>query len=378
MSTPLWVSQRGVSHLLHFIVDKLDAAQAQGKTLVRTIKLDAKSFPALFHAEFEADKEQYWGYLEQMASQGWFSIKLDRPQAGQAKYECNPRLAVLDETAIRQVAGRISRVKSASELWRESVFSKLTTSDKVREVVVRHKIEIPSRSPDEIITQLNQLPILANEPLLLREVSARLFWGHSKVLDKRQQLVAALLGLEECPFPEMPIQLQVFLPQGGFDGVLFIENQATFEQATRDESGRYLRLALVFASGFKSGAKRLRSKNGASIYFASHGVLSLEDTNKLLLWLRGGMEIPSWFWGDLDFAGMEILATLRQTFPSVEAWKLGYASMLAILKRGGGHEPDVAGKSQQRAIANTGCAFADSELLPALHQTGKFIDQEII
>lgn len=75
-----------------------------------------------------------------------------------------------------------------------------------------------------------------DSPLMLREVSSKLFWGMSKVLDSRTGLVAALLGVDECPFPESPIQLQVFLPPGGFSGVLFIENLMSFEQAIRSRS----------------------------------------------------------------------------------------------------------------------------------------------
>ena len=94
----------------------------------------------------------------------------------------------------------------------------LDCDDVVRDLVCRARIEIPGRTPAEVVAQLKLLPSLRDEPLLLREVSARLFWGLSKVLDKRQALVAALLGLDECPFPEMPVQLQAWLPGGGFEG----------------------------------------------------------------------------------------------------------------------------------------------------------------
>lgn len=54
-------------------------------------------------------------------------------------------------------------------------------------------------------------------------MSSQLFWGMSKVLDKRQEFVAALLGVDECPLPESPIQLQA-PPLAGYRGALFIEN----------------------------------------------------------------------------------------------------------------------------------------------------------
>lgn len=377
MTEPLWLTEPGFQTFLHHVVDRLDAADAQGKILVRAIKLDAKSFPALFEAELEEERERFWGHLEEAVSWGWFALKSGRQQSGQARYECNPRVNILDEAAIRQAAKRLERVKSAVELWRDAVYSNLNASDAVRELVARYRVEIPGRSSVEIARQLNNLVTLVDEPLLLREVSARLFWGQSKVLDKRQTLVASVLGVEECPFGEMPIQLQVFLPPAGFDGVLFVENQATFEQATRDASGRFARLALVFASGFKGSAKRLRSPTGASVYFAAHGAMEDLKTSKFLGWLRNGVKLPSWFWGDLDYSGMQILASLRAVFAGLEAWPPGYEPMLQVLAEGGGHLPESAGKCQQNELLSTGCQFADQELLPSIRATGRFVDQEV-
>lgn len=377
MTTPLWLNSAGIQGLLNHLVDKLDAANLQGTTLARAIRLDVKSFPALFTAEFEETREQLWAYLQEMVAWGWFRLKLDKQRQGQAAYEQNPRLELLDEVALRAAVGRQSRIKSPTELWREAVAAHLIADEATKEVVTRYRIEIPGRTSEQLVWQLGQLPTLRDEPLLLREVSARLFWGQSKVLDGRQPLVAALLGLDECPFPEMPLQLQVFLPPAGFYGALFIENQATFEQATRDASGRYARLALIFASGFKGSAKRLRTPAGASVYFASHGSLDDALVAQFLTWLWQAGEQPVWFWGDLDFSGMRILAALRAVFSGLRAWEDGYRPMLARLERGEGHKPEAAGKEGQLQIQSTGCEFADTQLLPALLEKGLFVDQEV-
>jgi hypothetical protein len=377
MSAPLWLASKGILQLLHHVVDKLDGAQARGKALERSLRLDAKSFPTLYKAEFESEREEQWTHLVQMAQWGWFRIKHDRPRQGQAHYECNPRLAVLNEAAIREAVGRLERAIPAAEQWRDAVNSELRSPPPVRELVSRYKLDIPGHTPKEIVSRLNLLAELRDEPLLLREVSARLFWGLSKVLDNRQDLVAAILDVEECPFPEMPVQLQVFLPADGFGGVLFIENLATFEQASRNGDGRFKGLALVFASGFKGSAKRLRMKGGASVYFAGHGGLSEEKTGAFLAWLRASLELPCWFWGDLDYSGMRILAALRTSFPNLEAWEPGYAPMVAELAGGGGHTAVSAGKALQRPVVETGSAFADKTLLPSIRGANRFVDQEL-
>lgn len=378
MTQPLWVNDPAIQKFLGNLVDRLDNADAQGKELVRAVKVDVKSFPHFFKAELESERERLWGFLQEIVRWGWLELKLDRAKPGQVAYERNPRVQVANEDALRKVTNRLARVKSAGELWREAVLSTLNAPDVVKEQVSRYRIEIQGKSPEAIVEKLNHLHELVDEPLLLREVSARLFWGQSKVLDGRQLLVAALLQQDECPFPEMPVQLQVYLPNDGYTGVLFIENQATFEQATRDVSGRYTGLALVFASGFKGSAKRLRSPTGASVYFAAHGSLDEKQSAKFLGWLRAGVKLPSWFWGDLDYSGMRIIAALRGVFEGLSAWEPGYQPMLARLRSGDGHTPDEAGKGKQAPVEFTGCGYADSQLLPEIRNTERFLDQELV
>ena len=52
---------------------------------------------------------------------------------------------------------------------------------------------------------------------------------------------------------------------------------------------------------------------------------------------------------------MAILAALRTTFPSAQAWQPGYDPMLARIKDGGGHSPAESGKARQRLVERTGC-----------------------
>ncbi|MEQ1637680.1 MAG: Wadjet anti-phage system protein JetD domain-containing protein [Methylococcales bacterium] len=374
MSKPRWLEQPEIQNLLHRIVDKLDKADGRP---VRTFKLNQKSFPELFNADFEGDKENYWSQLIELNQWGWFSIKTDRSESGSVGYDLNPKLKITDETAIREAIGRLEPIKSSQQIWREAVYRRLQLNEEQLEVIANQKIEIPGKSSDEIVERLNLLVNLINEPLLLREVSARLFWGHSKVLDRRQELIAIALGVVDCPFPETPIQLQVYLPAAQFNGVLFIENLTSFERATRDQTDRFANLALIFASGFMSSAKRLRSQNGCSIYFAGHGSLATEDTKRILAWLATDAErLPVWFWGDLDYAGMQILKTLRNSFPELEAWQPGYQPMMEALLSGEGHEPDEANKTNQKYVEITGSMYADTALIPTMNRTGKFLDQE--
>lgn len=84
--------------------------------------------------------------------------------------------------------------------------------------------------------------------------------------------------------------------------------------------------------------------------------------------------MPCHFWGDLDYAGIAILKALRLRFPGIEAWQPGYALMLKQLA--GGHRAGDTGKQEQVDPGGSGCPYADRQLLPAMRQQGRFLDQE--
>lgn len=361
--------------LLNRLVDRFDRAQQSGRPVRQALRVDARSFPELFEADLESDKELLWRELLQLEQQGFFTLKLERAQPHQAAYERCPKLAGQDEALIRAAIGRVARIKSAPELWREAVARSNLTAE-AKAVVAGYHVEVAGRSASEVVGALVRLHEFVDSPLLLREVSARIFWGQSKMLDGRQGLVQAVLAVTECPFPEMPVQLHVHLPHGQMDGVLFIENLATFEQAASATDGPYQGLALVYAAGFKAGARRLRAVGGCALYWSARGSVAPERLRTFQDWLLGRRSLPSWFWGDLDFSGMRILVALKRSFDELQAWQPGYLPMLAALSLRAGHAPQAAGKELQLELEATGCAFSDEALLPAMRRTGQFLDQE--
>lgn len=146
----------------------------------------------------------------------------------------------------------------------------------------------------------------------------------------------------------------------------------------------WARSVLIYAAGFKGSAKRLRHRNGCRLYVrAHHGeALALDPSMTRGLeavgaWLFGRSDLSVHFFGDLDFAGMHILANLREVFGQARAWRQGYGELLGILTAGGGHVPEMAFKEHQIDPGHTGCEYADGELLTRLRQLGRFVDQEV-
>ncbi len=73
------------------------------------------------------------------------------------------------------------------------------------------------------------------------------FWGNSKILDGRGELVAALLPHLEIR--DRTMVMPVYLPRE-CRGVLFIENQDTYTTAATGMPAEARDLALVYAAGF--------------------------------------------------------------------------------------------------------------------------------
>lgn len=377
-AAPLWLESEGIRQLLNMLVDRLDSAEHRGSASAQSVALNERTWPALYRATLESAKEDLWEYAVALNRRGWVQIKPDAAIRSTSGYALSPRLTVLDENIIRKQVGRAERPRSSVERWREAIAIHLSASEDAKRLAGEFWIDMPDRSMAEVVQQLNRLPELATQPLLLREASAKLFWGMSKVLDKRQGLVTAVLGSLECPFAESPIQMQVFLPPGDFDAVLFVENQMNFEQATRSSSSQLSGKAIVFASGFKGSAKRLR--DDASIFYSQRGELDARARVKFEQWLSRvnvASSVPGYFWGDLDWSGMRILSAMRGSFPTMTAWQPGYSPMLEALLLGGGHSPEASDKVGQVPLKETGCAFADGQLLPSLMNCRKFVDQEL-
>ena len=82
--------------------------------------------------------------------------------------------------------------------WRAAVESrKLLISETALLRLYASPIEVVARPLEEVLSRFLSIRDMAHEPLLLREVSSRVFWGLSKLLHGRADAVAALL--EEHP-----------------------------------------------------------------------------------------------------------------------------------------------------------------------------------
>jgi len=373
-----WHREPLVARIANMLLDRVERGP-QERVRPPRLKLDSQTAPELFAASAR-ESDYQWSLLQRMQQAGWIRLVVDHGTSGESEYYRNPRVELVNEQALRDLIQRPLRTEPDwQERFLDALAKILPSGHPAIEEASRGSLPLQAYDPALVAERLLSVRQLAEEPLLLREVSSRVFFAQSKALDGREALIAALLEQPECPFPESPIQLSVHLPAREFAGVLFVENLVTFEVLARRRPPVTDGLAIVYASGYRCSAKRLRTVGGVSVYFSAAALPTPAHADRFVSWLaREGPEVPVSFYGDLDFAGLAILAKLRQSFADATAWRAGYDPLLARLEAGDGHSPAAARKEGQRDPGTIGCVYADEVLLPAIRLRDRFVDQELV
>lgn len=371
MDAPLWLQgEAEVGAVLNAVLDRFD--QQSGEVRQRAILMPAEKYlTALGRGNDQAD--QTWAFVNELSRDGVLEIRYARRnpydlQWQGAKLAFSPAI----ESTLRSWLGR-PPLGSQALLWRRAVEKHAQRFPVGHELLLARRIVVPGRTADEVVAAFASVAQV-QRPATLRQLSTRAFWGNSKILDDRGDLVAALFPALEVR--ERPIVVAAYLPDR-IDGVLFIENLDTYSAAIEGQPVAALNYALIYMAGFRGTALRIRSRQGARLHFAGPGRERFGD--EFERWWFDAVECNErqYFWGDLDFSGMQILKSLRQRLGSVEAWRPGYEPVLGDLRAAQvGVNGDADVERQVDPVA-TGCAFADEVLLPAIREFG-FWDQERI
>lgn len=389
-----------LQRLARVLLQRAERTSSQGPV---RLPLDRKWTPELY-AQANAEQLQLWlMLLDDLCGTGWVAMVLNPPRDFATFTDRNPRLELRDFEALAAWTGYTPQALRWQRQWLDHLAAHWAAPGSVLPSDPQAVLDYLARSP---LTLMEDLPLMEATRSLdalralcqsgrtrpLREASAQVFQGRSKVLDNREELLR-LMGAAPGQFQEAPIQLLVALPDMArpFEEVLFIENLVTFERMADRRGPGWAASLLVYAAGFKGSAKRLRSREGCRLYVrtptaptagtptaptAGMATATSACIQHVEEWLFADASWPVQFFGDLDYAGMQILATLRDVFPHAQAWAQGYGALARILERGGGHPPAHAGKELQIDPGQTGCNHADQYLLPLMRRHGRFMDQE--
>ena len=371
-TAPVWLQDEPeIRALLGAALDRFD--QQSGEQRSRSTFLSVRQhLPSLASGDEQAD--HLWSLVKALAALGALSIRPGKrgpldPDWHGAKIAFAPQ----SESILRQWLGRPA-LASPMVRWRQAVEAQAQLFPSGHDVLLARRIAVAGRSDRDVVEALARLAAV-RRPATLRQLSTLAFWGDSKVLDDRGDLIGALFP--ELPVRERPIVVAVNLPER-FDGVLFIENQDNYSAAVDGEPAAACEFASVYLAGFRGTAARIRSRQGARLHFGGPGIGQRDRFERW--WFNDAEPLPGpsfglYFWGDLDFASMQMLKSLRQRFGNIAAWRPGYEPMLADLAAiQSGNRPVT---HRQVDPGSTGCAYADEVLLPAVRALG-YWDQERI
>jgi hypothetical protein len=258
--------------------------------------------------------------------------------------------------------------------WQQALSaSGLAASDSVNfDNLKNSPISFPGKTDAAVIQQLLLIAKESRKELTLREISACCFWGDSKFLDNKSDWLAN--SFTTLSVVTRKIQVNYFLPEY-YDQVLFIENLDTYHQLIQKRRDFTQTVAIVYASGFRLTASRIREPDGVSLHQAAQ---SQGEPQPFIDWWFGKatQNMASFFWGDFDFSAMGILKLLIHQFNHMQLWQPGYQAMLQQVEAGNAHPISLRDKSGQNDPIETGCDFADSIILPLLRQHQSCLDQE--
>jgi hypothetical protein len=362
---PPWLDDEpDIQALLAAVLDRFDGQP--GEERVRRISLRATSqLAALDKNDERAD--QVWAFVGELARMGVLGIRRKRPNP----YDAPWRDAVLafelsSEPILREWLGRPA-FEPLMRQWRKAVSEHSHRFADGGALLMKRRIAIEDRSASDVVAAFAGLGDLPG-PLTLRQLSAYGFWGDSKVLDGRAELVAA--AFPKLAIRERPLIVAVYLP-ATLAKVIFVENEDTYAHAIARIAASVPDHAFVYSAGFRGTARKIRSRDGALLHFCGPGIAGSRE-HFADWWFGTGMPLPTAFWGDLDFSSMQMLKTLRTRFDATCAWPMGYRPLLERAAARGSHRTEGHGQVDP---GTTGCEFADAELLPAIRVHG-FVHQE--
>lgn len=377
MAAPPWLQDEPeIAALLSAVLDRFD--QQPGDTRERAIVVPVARYLVVL-GRGDAQADQTWEFVRDLERVGVLSIRHGRRSAYDPQWH-NAKLAIspASEAALREWLKRPATAAPMLQ-WRRAVELHAQRFPGGHEALLPRRIAIPGRSAEEVVAALARLAEV-DSAATLRQLSTYAFWGDSKVLDDRADLIAMLFpGLQ---VRERPIVVAVHLPML-IRGVLFIENQDTYTSAIGGQPSATVDHALIYMAGFRGAAARIRMRDGACLHFGGPGIAS--RSSEFERWWFDAAPLPNEsaaaevsFWGDLDFAGMQILKSLRSRFGAVSAWRAGYEPMLEDLRRCGVNPlrdselsaRDFLRSQKQVDPGATGCSYADTQLLPAVRENG--------
>lgn len=239
----------------------------------------------------------------------------------------------------------------------DTIFTTISLPIELQDCLQQHMVVIPTKTPKAIIEHLKQQLTFIQQGQSIKEMSAILFWGLSKILDKYPLLVEYLQATTT------PILVNAYSYTTHFTRVIFVENYTTYTKliSSKDDA------LYIYSAGYSLSHESIKKR--AVFHFAHNA----RGKDKALDFFNGKDFLPCFFYGDFDFDGIQIFLTLKNTFLDITL-DPRYEIMKEYVLQGLGHTPKMAKKENQKRPATTHDTYLES-LLDTMSTHG-FFDQE--
>ena len=382
MNTPAWVNDNPL--IIRLLSSYLDKREREVRL---SIRVNEKNTPELFN--FDHDTDALWALITHKLAQehAMLRVQLKRNNTITAQ-DYQGAMLYFDtsdktEDKIRHWLNR-PKVRSYFLQWQQALEQSVVENSTALIDEIKHA----HKTAHCIISGFNhvqkELETLKEnrECISLRCLSARCFWGDSKFLDEKRNLLYAIFPSYSHCIEARPIMMSAYIPEQ-LNAAIFVENFDSFCALsnifmTIDKANVTRHTAIIYSAGFKSSAERIRTLGNSQ--FVTINTPSSESYQLFNDWWfkTQTQSVNCFFWGDLDYSAMTILRSLRNNFPTIRAWQAGYKLILQYHLGGLGHRLIEAKKQNQRDPISTGCDYADQQLLPLMRESQRFIDQEIV
>lgn len=370
---PNWVDEEPlIQGVLNRFLDQID------RNVKTQLKINTRSTPELF--DHQEDDPQYLWHLLKTLDNEYHILTINKPRHknGRDPYD-NAQLSFNPdkEGLIRNWLNRPA-FDPYTLTWNEK-FNKIKHLFEDGGEALKTPLRAEGKSAAEVLQGFALVAEEINCSQTLRNLSAKCFWGDSKFLDGKLELLCQIFPQASHNILPRPALMNIALADE-LQEVIFVENQDSFLMLKHiaEKDPRFIKSAFVYSSGFKATSASIRKRG--QVLFSTLGQCEPEQLKRFEDWWLSDTEIdiPCYFWGDLDYAGMSILKALRRSFTDIEAWRTGFDLMLAFHEKGHGHKIRDSKKMQQLDPGTTGCTYTDNTLLPKIRASQRFLDQEII
>lgn len=249
--------------------------------------------------------------------------------------------------------------------WWEDVVdaASLTTEAKkvLRKTNVANRIRGLSRPEMErVLNGLIRLGTSSQSGATEYVASANSLLSSSKLMGVFGKAERDALGLNGNSFKASPKYIAVAGPKHP-KCVLYIENPQSFEQAIEAGVSETIALVSVYGYGLASMAKKeIESFWGESIGSEGASLIPLVRSDSPPSLDKLFRMQDSFWWGDLDLAGVDIFQRLKVRLPALQFSAL-YAPMVEIIQDGGGHPYIKCTGKEDQLKRFTGTAWWEPE-----------------